>query len=346
MPADLLVTGATGFIGYYLAHALAAQGRSFRALVRESSDTTYLRELSDYCTLVRGDLSDPDSLLEALEGVDTIVHAAALVSYQAGDEERLLHVNGEGTANLVNMMLEAATPRLVYLSSVAALNRVDGGPVTKLSDRWPATEPNTAYARSKFAAEREVWRGQAEGLSVSVLYPATVLGAGDWRGTNTPALWHRAAEGGRIYPGGAGGFVDVRDVAIAVLTAVDRRQDRERFLLSAANLTWRELLTAIAESIDAPRPSYGMPAWQSALLWPLEHLRSRLLGRTPLLTREIHRNLQDTFRYDGSAYPEITGHPYLPIEASIAEIGKAFLLSRSMDPKLPPTYLPLLDVRR
>ncbi len=345
MPADLLVTGATGFIGYYLAHLLAASGRYFRALVREGSDTTYLQELSDYCTLVQGDLNDPESLLDAVEGVDTVIHAAALVSYQAGDEGLLLHVNGEGTANLVNMMLEADTPRLVYLSSVAALNRVDGGPVTRLTDRWPATEPNTAYARSKFAAEREVWRGQAEGLSVSVLYPATVLGAGDWRGTNTPALWRRAAEGVTLYPEGAAGFVDVRDVALAALTAVDRRQDRERFLLSAANLSWREVLTAIADSIEAPRPFYGMPAWQSALLWPLEHLRSRLLNRTPHLTREIHRNLQDTFRYDGSAYPEITGHQYLPIAASITETGRAFKLSQSMDPSLPPTYLPLLDIR-
>ncbi len=345
MPADLLLTGATGFIGYYLAHALAAEGRMFRALTRPSSITTYLRELSDFCTLVEGDLNDPESLLDALEGVDTVIHAAALVSYQASDEEKLLRVNGEGTANLVNMMLEAGTPRLVYLSSVAALNRVDGGAPTGLSDRWPSTEPNTAYARSKFAAEREVWRGQAEGLSVAVVYPSVVLGAGDWRGTNTPAFWRRAADGAKFYPRGAAGFVDVRDVVTAVLTAIDRRLDRERFLLSAANLSWQELLTAVAESIGATPPAYGMPAWQSALLWPLEHLRSRLTGQTPLITREIHRNVQDRFRYEGSAYPQATGNHYLPIRESITETGKAFLLSQALDPQLPPTYLPLLESR-
>ena len=342
MPPKLLLTGATGFIGYYLSHALAAAGRSFTALVRSGSDTTVLRELADRCTLVEGDLTDPDSLLDALQGIDTVIHTAACVSYQPGDDDRMMRVNAEGTANLVNMMLEAGTPRLVYLSSVAALNRVDGGRITKLIDHWPVEEPNTPYARSKFAAEREVWRGQAEGLSLGVVYPAVVLGAGSWRGTNTPALWRRAAEGGRIYPLGTAGFVDVRDVVAALLVTLDRRIDRDRFLLCAANLSWKEVLTAVAESIQANPPTYAMAEWQSALLWPLEGLRSRLTDTTPLITRDTHQNLQASFRYDGAYYVAETGRHYVPIENTIREVGKAFLMSRAMGEGLPATYLPLL----
>ena len=342
MPPSLLLTGATGFIGYYLAHALAAAGRPFVALVRSTSDTTVLRELSEWCTLVEGDLTDPESLLDALAGIDTVVHAAACVSYQSADEDRMLKVNAEGTANLVNMMLELGTPRLVYLSSVAALNRIDGGQTVQLSDRWPLEEPNTPYARSKFAAEREVWRGQAEGLSVGVVYPAVVLGAGNWQGTNTPALWRRAAGGSLLYPEGSAGFVDVRDVVAAVLATVDRGVDRDRFLLSSANLTWRDLLTQVAESIDTKPPTYAMPAWQSALLWPVESLRARLTDATPLITQATHRSLQANFRYDGSHYVTETGRQYVPIEETIREVGKAFLMSRAMGEGLPPTYLPLL----
>ena len=342
MPPKLLLTGATGFIGYYLSHALAAAGRPFVALVRSTSDTTVLRELSAWCTLSEGDVTDPESLLDALEGVDFVIHAAACVSYQSGDEDRMLKVNAEGTANLVNMMLEAGTPRLVYLSSVATLNRIDDGQTVQLTDRWPLEEPNTPYARSKFAAEREVWRGQAEGLSVGVVYPAVVLGAGDWNGTHTPALWRRAAAGSSIYSGGSAGFVDVRDVVAAVLAVLDRSVDRDRFLLSAANLTWKDLLTQVAKSIDAKPPAYAMPSWQSALLWPVERLRARLTGATPLITRAAHRNLQATFRYDGSHYVTETGRQYVPIEETVREVGKAFLMSRAMGEGLPPTYLPLL----
>lgn len=341
MPGKLLLTGATGFIGYYIAHALAARGQSFTALVREGAETKYLEELSD-CTLVEGDLTDPESLYDALEGIDTVIHAAACVSYRAEDEDRMLKVNAGGTANLVNMMLEREVSRLVYLSSVAALNRVDGGAAISLTDRWPLEEPNTPYARSKFAAEREVWRGQAEGLSVAVAYPATVLGAGDWAGSNTPSLWRLMSEGSRIYPLGTAGFVDVRDVSRGVLGLLDRRIDRDRFLLVAENWSWQEALTRIARSVGASPPTYGMPAWQSALLWPVEALRAKLTDAKPRVTRATHRNMQASFTYDGSRYVKEVGSNYLPLEASIEEIGKAFVLARSLGEPLRPTYLPLL----
>ena len=341
MPGKLLLTGASGFIGYYLSHALAARGESFTALVREGADVRYLEEI-DHCTLVEGDLTDPESLYDALEGVATVIHAAACVSYRSEDEDRLLKVNAGGTANLVNMMLERGTPRLVYLSSVAALNRVDGGATIGLTDRWPLEEPNTPYARSKFAAEREVWRGQAEGLSVAVAYPATVLGAGDWAGSNTPSLWRRMSAGASIYPLGTAGFVDVRDVARGVLGLLDRRIDRDRFLLVAENWSWKELLTRIARSVDASPPTYGMPAWQSALLWPVEVLRARLTDAQPRVTRATHRNMQAQFTYDGSRYVTEMGSDYVPLETSIAEIGKAFVLAHSLGEPLRPTYLPIL----
>lgn len=339
-----LLTGGTGFIGYYIAHALAAAGRPFRALVREDSDTRYLEELGSWCTLATGDLTDPDSLADALEGVETVVHAAALVSYQAGDEDRMLKVNAGGTANLVNVMLDEGVGRLVYISSVAALNRVDGGHTTHLEDRWPVEPPNTPYARSKFAAEREVWRGQAEGLSVASLYPAVVLGAGDWSGRNTPVLWRRAATGAKLHPTGSSGFVDVRDVAGAVLKVMDRDVDGDRFLLSAANMNWKAVLDRIARSIDAPLPTVGVRRWQSALLWPLAVVGGKLTGTSPLITRDSHRNLQSRFSYDGEAYPDTTNGDYLPLETTIAETGAAFHLSRTMDAeRLPPTFLPLRD---
>lgn len=342
MPPKLLLTGASGFIGYYLTRALAARAQPFIALVRPDSDMRYLSELDTYCTLVEGDLNDPESLYDALDGVETVIHAAAVVSYRSSDKDLMLKVNAEGTANLVNMMLQRGARRLIYISSVAALHRVDGGGMVSLSDRWPMKEPNTPYARSKFAAEREVWRGQAEGLSVAAAYPATVLGAGDWTSSNTPALWRRASEGGRIYPLGSAGFVDVRDVSRAVISLLDRDLDRDRFLLVAENLAWQTVLAKIALSIGAAPPTYGMPAWQSALLWPVEALRAKFADSKPLVTRATHHNLQSVFTYDGSRYPLETGNAYLPLDATIAEIGKAFLLSRSLGAPFQPTYLPLL----
>ena len=321
----LLITGATGYFGRHLTTALAASGRSFQALVREESDTTALTDLGEACTLVKGDVNDPESLLEAFRGVDTIIHAAAFVSFQAADRAAMQVVNGEGAANVVNMALEAGVRKVIHLSSVAVLNRRDGGPVVTLKDRWPEERPNTSYAESKFAAEREVWRGQAEGLEVAVLYPTHMLGTGNWGHDHAPKLWQMAAREHGFYPTGTTGFIDVRDVAEAAIAILDRNQDGDRFILNAINLSWREAMSKIAKSIGAKPPSLKVSAWQSGLLWPIEMLRASLAGTKPIITRESHQNVQADFRYDGTTYLEATGKAYRNIEETIKYVGERFL---------------------
>ena len=240
-------------------------------------------------------------------------------------------------------MLHARARRLIHVGSVSALDRRDGGPAVRVADRWPARRPTTAYARSKFAAEREVWRGQAEGLSVAAVYPTTMVGAGDWKGRNTPSLWRYVNDGGRIYPRGAAGFVDVRDVARAVLTVLERDLDGERFLLNAENLRWKTFFDRVAASLDVPAPRTGLSRWQSAALWPLAGAWARLTGAEPAFTRAKHRTAQATYRYDGSDYEAVTGNTYIPLASTFAETGQAFRISQTLGEGTPPTYLPLLS---
>lgn len=324
----ILLTGATGYLGRRIARSLADRKLPFRALVRETSDISTLTDIGPNVEIITGDLNDPDSLLDACTGIETIIHAAAMVSFQTKDRERLLFVNGEGTANLVNMALEAGTRRFIHLSSVAVLNRRDGGPIVTLAERWPEERPNTSYAESKFAAEREVWRGQAEGLEVSVLYPTHILGDGDWEHEQAPRLWHMAAKERGVYPTGSTGFVDIRDIVDAALFVLDRDVDGDRFLLNAVNWTWKEALTRIAKSIEAKPPTVRVQPWQSALLWPIELVRSKISGSKPMITRESHQNVQADFRYDGSAYTEASGTAYRDVGACVREVGSAWQVSR------------------
>ncbi len=318
----ILLTGPTGYLGHRLAQALAQANHPFRALVRATSEVSRLQDLPN-CEIVTGDLTDPDSLLDACADVDTIIHTAALVSFQTADRDQMLFVNGEGTANLVNMALEAGVRRIIHLSSVAVLNRRDGGPIVTLAERWPEQRPNTSYAESKFMAEREIWRGQAEGLEVAVLYPTHMLGPGDWAHDHAPKLWTMAAKERGFYPTGTTGFVDVRDVVDATLAVLERDEDGERFLLNAVNWSWEEAMTKIARSIDAKPPTLRVPAWQSALLWPVELVRAKISGAKPIITRESHQNVQADFRYDGSAYVTATGIVYREVETCVREVGQA-----------------------
>lgn len=326
---NLLLTGATGFLGAAVATELARRGTPFCALVRKSADVRDLEKLRDApdgpaVELATGDVNDPDSLLDAMRGVGVVIHAAALVSFQARDRDRMLLVNGEGTANVVNMALEAGVGHLVHVSSVAALNRRPGE-VTTLKDHWPETRPATAYAESKFAAEREALRGRAEGLSVSIVYPSTILGVGDFNGRNTPGLWRTVAGGLRAYPSGTAGFVALQDVVDVLLHHAEQREDGARHLLNADNLSWRDFFTLVAESLGVPPPTFGLTAWQSRLAWPLEGLRARLTGTRPRLTRERALTAAQRYAYAGTALEPLLGRTYTPIPAVVEEISAAYL---------------------
>ncbi|OAV43779.1 NAD-dependent epimerase/dehydratase family protein [Lewinella sp. 4G2] len=334
----ILLTGATGFLGSHLTRELLRRGVKFKALCRalppiECGTSWALAQVrgegQEKMEWVEGDVNDPEGLLEIFEDVDVIIHTAAKVSFQYEDRDELLKVNGEGTANVVNMALEAGVKHLVYVSSVSVLNRVPDGPVVTLADRWPAQRPNSAYAESKFDAERAVWRGQAEGLSVSVVYPSTIIGVGDFAGTNTPSLWRHVAKERSFYPTGRAGFVDVQDVVDAILHLADTQIDGQRILLNADNLTWKEFLEQAAASIDAEPPTRSMPAWQSAFLWPVDKVRTMITGQKPIITRETHRSTQSDFRYDGSSFTEILSKPYRDIYDTIRRVGTAYLSHRS-----------------
>lgn len=324
-PPTILLTGATGFIGGAIAQKLADEGVKVRYLLREDSVLTPLLQRTDRALLRYGDLADPDHLENALEGCNTVIHAAAKVSFLASDAAEMYAVNEQGTANLINAAIHKKVKRFVHLSSVAALQRVPGKLIT-LADHWQETAATTVYASSKFAAEREVWRGQAEGLSVAVLYPSTVIGPGNWLRSGTPRLFHTAAtKGFRLLPGGSGGFVALSDVVEACWYALNSGEEGLRMLLNAENLSWQDVLSRISASVNGPPPGYVLSKSQSALLWPLSSLAAKISGQPPSLSRDLHRTAQANYAYDGSSFTEKTGKEYADIGSVIAATGLRYL---------------------
>lgn len=166
---DILITGATGFVGSHLVKTLASRGERARALVRESSDNSLLGQ-NGFETVVGG-LEDEASLRTAVRGVDTVLHMAAAT--RALDEATFHEVNAQGTRNLVTAIrAEGGDQRLVYLSSMAAVGPSHGGPVRPED----APGPLTAYGRSKLAGEAAVL---GAGLDAAVVRAPAVYGPGD-----------------------------------------------------------------------------------------------------------------------------------------------------------------------
>src|SRR5436190_10222545 len=209
----VLVTGGTGFLGSYIIKELIEKGYSVRAIRRSNKVPHYIpNEILSKTEWIEADVLDVVALQEAMENIDTVIHSAGVVSFVKKDRKKMYQVNVEGTANVVNMALEKNVRRFIYISSVAALGRKTTASHVNEEKKWEESKVNTHYAKSKYKAELEVWRGISEGLEGVILNPSTILGYGDWN-TGSCAIFRNIYTGFKWYTSGINGFVDVEDVA-------------------------------------------------------------------------------------------------------------------------------------
>lgn len=188
-----LVTGASGFVGAAVARNLLQAGWQVRALLRTSSDRRNLQGLALEC--VEGDLRQPASLREALQGCEALFHVAAEYRLWTREPESLYRSNVDGTRDLLTAAGESGIARIVYTSSVATLRlRADGSPSDE-SDIAELTDMIGHYKRSKFLAEQWVQQAAREGLPVVIVNPSTPVGPGDIKPTPTGRLVLDAATG-------------------------------------------------------------------------------------------------------------------------------------------------------
>jgi nucleoside-diphosphate-sugar epimerase len=292
----VFITGGNGLIGSYTTRLLLERGYPVRLLRRPASRLDWLSDLTDRIAWVEGDVLDMALLLDAIQPGDWVVHAAAIVSFDPSQREKMFKVNVEGTANVVNACLQKNAGKLCFVSSVAALGRSKRNPLIDENTPWEASEFNTAYAHSKYLAELEVWRGVAEGLPAVVVNPSVVLGPADWERSSTQ-LFKYAWEEHLFYPAGTVNYVDVRDVAEAIYLLLRSDIISEKFILNAGNITHRELLSGMAACFGKNPPTFEAKPWMAALGWRLEWLRSAVTGKSPLLTRETARSTYFTYHY-------------------------------------------------
>jgi dihydroflavonol-4-reductase len=331
----ILVTGGTGLVGSHLLQALASEGKPVRAIKRPSGDTDMVRCVfklyskepeKDFSLIewVEADLMDIFSLEEALEGVDEVYHCAALVSFLPGDRKKLIRFNTEGTANLVNAALEKKVRKLCHVSSIAALGRPES--MSELIDEnlvWKTSKNNSVYAISKYGAEREVWRGTAEGLDAVIVNPSIILGLSGRNGGSS-RIFNTVWQGLKFYPPGKNGFVDVRDVVKAMILLIKSDIRNERFILNVDNIEYKRLFEIMAAAFGKPAPSIKVNPALSRLAWRVEKLRSMITGIKPLITRETAHTAIQQYRYSNEKIKRELGFVFTPIEETIGHFCRIF----------------------
>ncbi len=255
-----LVTGSTGFVGNAICRGLLDAGYEVRAFHRPSSSLRLLEGLPVEQAL--GDLTQPETLLEAMQGVDAVFHAAALLGVRE-DPGPLQAVTVEGTRAVLQGALQAGVQRVVHTSSVAAL----GVPEHYGSQRMPIDERHTwnyiperwPYGYAKYLAEMEVQKAVAQGLDVVIVNPSLVFGPRDVYRMNT-SLVVQVARGRLPALVDAGiNVVHIDDVARGHVSALERGRTGERYILGGENLTLKEIVQKIAALTGGSKPLVELP---------------------------------------------------------------------------------------
>lgn len=317
----VFVTGATGLLGSHLLGYLAGVcGKKVCALRRHKSRLEEVKEIFRLYTTdetcweavrwVEGDVLEPETLEDAVAASGCVYHCAAVVSFAGADKEALSDINVQGTQNVVRLCRKRGI-RLCYVSSIAALGdtRFDGDIIDEKTPMIEGT-PRSLYSGSKIAAEKIVWQAIAEGLNAVIVNPSIILGPGHWDRSSS-RLYIAASKGIPFYTQGICGYVDVRDVCVAMVRLAEDRELRgERFALNGGNYSYKELFTAIARHTGHHPPFICMPPWLTGIAWRVLAVAGKLTGRQPAFTRETARSSQHKSCYSAlklqKYYPDFT----------------------------------------
>ena len=322
----VFLTGATGFVGSYIARYLIRQGYTVYATKRPSSRLDLVSDIQDKIIWSDCDLQDIIDIEEIIQKVDNVIHCAAVVSFQPKDIDLMHLVNVIGTGDLVNLSLQHKIKRFVHISSIAALGRHKNDKQIDEEVEWQDSPYNTQYGISKQMSEREVWRGQAEGMNVCILNPSLILGAGFWD-AGTSVLFQRAYKGNPFYTTGSTGAVDVRDVAKLAVLAMASDISGERFIISSENLSYRSMLSTIAKNLNKKEPKIKLNKALRTLLCRADALIAALSSRKRQATKETLEASSRQSRYLSDKSKKLFNYHYLPIDQTILETSKALIKS-------------------
>jgi dihydroflavonol-4-reductase len=325
---QVLVTGASGFVGSAVVRTLLAAGFGVRALVRPTSPRENLQGLAGLAAC-EGDLRDRSAMERAVRGVRYVFHVAADYRLWAPDPQVLFAANVGGTENIMRAALAARVERVVYTSSVATLRVTPHTQASRETDALTEGEAIGAYKSSKVAAERLVERLVADaGLPAVIVNPSTPIGARDIRPTPTGRMIVQAARGAMPAFVDTGlNLVGVADVALGHLLALQKGRIGERYILGGENLSLQQLLQEIASQTGRRPPLLGLPRWP---LYPLalaaEGL-ARLTQREPFVTRDGLKMSQNRMFFSSDkAHRELgyTSRDYrLALREALAWFGQA-----------------------
>ena len=318
----ILLTGATGFLGSSVTLMLAGHGHHVVALQRASSNLDNVKQY--VADVITGDVTDPVLVSKAASGMDAIVHMAADLSHWSRHRDRIFRTNVIGTRCVAEAAKTAGVPKLLHVSSVAAVGySVDGTPINE-------TAPNNfvplrlVYHESKRLAEEEAADALRYGVHVVIVNPGVLYGPRDISHTFGHPMLELAA--GRIpgHPSGGISVTDVEDAARGVVSALDLGRSGERYLLTGHNLTYAQIFERQSAAVSAHYKGRTLPATLMQAAARVFEFRSRFTGAEPRLTRDNAKIAPLLMWYDSSKAARELDYYVRPLEATLERMASAY----------------------
>jgi len=280
----ILVTGATGFIGSRLCHALVGTSHQIRALHRPQSSLGVLSDIP--IELAQADILDPHSLDACVDGVDAVIHCAGELGPRASRlaPEAMIASHVIGTRNMTQASLRCGVERFLYTSSAAALGvpsiqpSTETTPLMTESHQWNYDGRQWPYGYAKHMAEQEVLNAVGDGLDAVIVNPSVVIGAGDLNQASNAFIVYIARRGLPVAVPGGVNVVHIEDVLQGHLAALEHGRSGERYILAGENLSIPRLLTLTAEMARRHAPRLTIPAWAVRVGSTALDLFSRIIG--------------------------------------------------------------------
>lgn len=309
MKGRVLLTGATGFLGGYMATEMATRGTQTLAMARKSSDRSTLEELG--LLVAEADLTDPASLLDATMGVETVIHLAAYYTLH-GKHELYEKITVEGTRNLLEACIRNSVRRFIYCSSTEVIGPVEHPPGNEDSPQNPQFE----YGRSKAKAEALVREYAAKGLDYTIMRPSGLYGPGN---IDDVAFWFITAFAKNSLPTrfivGSGQaliqFTHVKDAVQAFMLALEKPDaaSRQTYIIAdKRGHSYSEVYKTLAEICHRRPPRMHVPpVLAKAMIAPVEAL-NRIRGR-------------ESFMWHLSTVDTVTQDRYYSVDKAARELG-------------------------